>query len=645
MKWFQLSFIFLTMIWVNLVKAVDTNNSKIIAREYASMSKTSDKIKLNHFDKQIAQRLMISLRYFCDDVKVSHEKCDKPMRELSSSLSDFISETNLGGIVLFSENLESPEQIRNLTYDMQTAASLSSSKMPLFIGIDQEGGRVVRLERSMSTAFSGNMAIGATYQNHKTHYATMVGKIIGKELASLGINLNFSPTIDVTSNPDNPVINVRSFGEAPKMVAELGMAMTDGLQSENVIATLKHFPGHGNTNIDSHTGLPRVNSDRTSVYKNDLYPFKKIIETSNPGMVMTAHIEFPQLDGSKIDSLTGKQILKPATMSKKILTDLLRKEMGFEGIVITDALNMGSITEHFSPEKATALSLLAGADIALMPFRISKPEDINKFKEFVKDVAKLIRRSEEGVDRVNNSIKRILSLKDKYKISDRQNDKRLQEEKKYLHTEESRHLEMELALESITLLKNNQTRLPLNPRSTEKIHFIFQDENQSDLVINLVEKRIKQAGLNRANIVSSIITNENEKAIEDKIVGSDINILFFSDKRESAVVRGEVDDLNLNLKVTSLKEQSRQLKARKESYLNLLKSASASDTKVILFAMQSPYEIRDFQQYSDAIVVAYDPSIYKKLDTQELTGETYSAAVSVLFGDQPFKGHLPVRMN
>ena len=289
--------------------------------------------------------------------------------------------------------------------------------------------------------------------------------------------------------------------------------------------------------------------------------------------------------------------------------------------------------------------MLAGADVALMPFRISKPEDITKFKYFVKDVAKLISDSKEGIDGVNASIKRITSLKDKYKISDKIKDKKLQDEKKHLHSEESRQLENKLAIESITLLKNNQNRLPLNPKSKEKFHFIFQDKNQSDLVINLVKNRIKQAGVNGANIVSSIVTDENEKAIEDKIVSSDINILFYSDKRESAVVRGEVDDLNLNLKVASLKEQNHQLKARKQSYLNLIKSASEADKKVILFAMQSPYEIRDFQKYSDAIVVAYDPSIYKNLDTQELAGATYSAAVSVLFGDQPFKGHLPVRMN
>eukprot|EP00487_Bulimina_marginata_P008443 TRINITY_DN3098_c0_g1_i1.p1 TRINITY_DN3098_c0_g1~~TRINITY_DN3098_c0_g1_i1.p1 ORF type:complete len:234 (+),score=76.94 TRINITY_DN3098_c0_g1_i1:98-703(+) len=197
------------------------------------------------------------------------------------------------------------------------------------------------------TGFAGNMAIGASYQQHGTHFATQVNSVIAKELKVLGINNNYAPVVDVNTNVDNPVINTRSFGESASQVSALGASAVTAIQAQGVMATLKHFPGHGDTHVDSHLGLPRVDHDRATIDKVDLAPFVWAIEHANPAMIMTAHIQYPALDNSLFVSKSGEKLMRPATMSRKILTTLLREKMGFEGIIATDALDMAGVTHFF----------------------------------------------------------------------------------------------------------------------------------------------------------------------------------------------------------------------------------------------------------------------------------------------------------
>ncbi|MBL0710064.1 MAG: glycoside hydrolase family 3 protein, partial [Colwellia sp.] len=321
-----------------------------------------EKIMFTDFERKIAQKLALDIRYFCDDalIKVKGKYCQQGVTKLPKDLADLIQETDIGGVVLFAENLIDNQQIIQLTTDLQKAALASKSAKPLIISIDQEGGRVARLPHA--TSFAGNMAIGATYASHKTEYATKVSEVIGAELASLGINNNYAPVVDVNTNIDNPVINTRSFGENPQHVAELGVAVVNGLQSKGIMATLKHFPGHGDTHVDSHLGLPRVDHNLALIEKSDLAPFKWVIEHSHPAMIMTAHIQYPALDSSTVINKNGNETIRPATMSRKILTDLLREKMAFKGIIATDALDMAGIAHYFDEVSATVEALSAGAD-------------------------------------------------------------------------------------------------------------------------------------------------------------------------------------------------------------------------------------------------------------------------------------------
>ncbi|MDX1391883.1 MAG: glycoside hydrolase family 3 N-terminal domain-containing protein, partial [Rheinheimera sp.] len=242
--------------------------------------------------QMLGQKLMLDLRYYCEQAPVNGQ-CRTPMTRLPPALANLIRQYNIGGVILFAENLADVAQIVQLNRDLQAAAAASALKLPLFISIDQEGGRVARLPRNLATSFAGNMAIGATYAAHGTAYASAVGRILADELLALGFNVNFAPTVDVNVNPDNPVINVRAFAEQAPVVAQLGGAMTSAMQQRGMIAALKHFPGHGDTAVDSHLGLPRVDHSAAQIRNVDLLPFARIIKQHNPGMIMTAHIQYP----------------------------------------------------------------------------------------------------------------------------------------------------------------------------------------------------------------------------------------------------------------------------------------------------------------------------------------------------------------
>lgn len=596
-------------------------------------------IILNDFERSIAQRLMISLRYYCEQGLAGKVYCQMPLTKLPDLLSQMIIDTDLGGVVLFSENIESHKQVINLTNDLQQAALKSANAMPLFIGIDQEGGRVVRLKRNASTAFSGNMAIGATYNEHGVQYAAQVGNIIASELKALGINLNFSPDVDININPDNPVINVRSFGEDPQRVSQLGIAMMDAMQSLNVIATLKHFPGHGNTSIDSHTGLPSVNDDESALEQTDLVPFQTAINQTNPGMIMTAHIQYPNLDPSTIDNHQGEKIVKPATMSHKILTELLREKMGFKGVVITDALNMAGISQHFDLEDATAISLMAGADIALMPFRIREPLDINRFKHFVRKVAEQVLQYDDARRLALESQQRINNLHEQFNLT-KQFYQAIDANQNIGKNMAHKIIEKNLAVDSITLLKNEVHALPLVSNNDNKIHIIIQDPQQLAVIKKAFYFNWPLSNSHKLLLTYTLLSEYNKDETNRKIKQADVSIVFYSERRESAVVKGEVGDLVIDSHQQQAIEQERLI-----ALTSILREAKRENKKSIVVGMQSPYEMRQFMNDANVILVAYDASIYENSKTKEYVGVTYNASVKALLGINEINGVLPVSLN
>lgn len=250
-----------------------------------------------------------------------------------------------GGVLFFGDNLASHGQVKALTAELQQAAR-EEGLPPLFIAADQEGGIVTRFPVDMITVPSA-MALGPLDEETIRESA----RITGKQLLEVGINTNYAPAVDININPQNPVIRTRSFGETPEMVARAGVATMRGFQDEGVIPTVKHFPGHGNTSIDSHYGLPIIDATLEELHEVELVPFKAAIAAGVP-MIMTAHILFPALDTEY-----------PATLSERILTGFLRNELGFTGVIVTDSMSMHAISKRYGDGEAAILAKQAGVDV------------------------------------------------------------------------------------------------------------------------------------------------------------------------------------------------------------------------------------------------------------------------------------------
>ncbi|MFJ9074056.1 glycoside hydrolase family 3 protein [Streptomyces sp. NPDC102278] len=247
----------------------------------------------------------------------------------------------LTAVGLFGRNISSPDQLSALT------AQLRAERDDVLVAIDEEGGDVTRLEVRGGSSFPGNLALGAV---DDTELTRDVARELGHRLAECGVNLNWAPSADVNSNPDNPVIGVRSFGADTDLAARHTAAYVAGLQAAGVAACTKHFPGHGDTNVDSHHALPRIDVDLDTLTARELVPFRAAIEAGTKA-VMSAHILVPALDPTR-----------PATLSPRVLTGLLRKELGYEGLIVTDGMEMHAIAGTYGIERGSVLAIAAGAD-------------------------------------------------------------------------------------------------------------------------------------------------------------------------------------------------------------------------------------------------------------------------------------------
>jgi len=247
----------------------------------------------------------------------------------------------LGGVALFARNISNPAQVTALT------AALRAENPDVIVAIDEEAGDVTRFESRRGSSRPGNLALGAVDDPALTEE---VARDLGHELAAAGITLNYAPDADVNSDPDNPVIGVRAFGAAPDLVARHTAAWIRGLQSAAVAACAKHFPGHGNTSVDSHEDIPRIEASRADLTDCELWPFRAAIE-ADVQSIMTGHLLVPAYDDEF-----------PATLSRRVLTDLLRDEMGYDGVVVTDGIEMRALTSRYGLEAAAVSALDAGAD-------------------------------------------------------------------------------------------------------------------------------------------------------------------------------------------------------------------------------------------------------------------------------------------
>lgn len=260
----------------------------------------------------------------------------------------------IANVILFARNIESKEQLTALTAEIQSLVKEACNTTAL-IGIDQEGGMVTRLSADCTNVPSA-MAIAAS---GKAENAYSAGFLTATELRAMGVNVNFAPSVDVNSNPNNPVIGVRSYGSCAKTVITYASQMIEGLQQGGVMATAKHFPGHGDTHLDSHIALPTVSGDRTELEAH-LAPFRSAVGDGVQA-VMSSHILFPALEKEAV----------PATMSRAIITGLLKEEMGFKGLVFTDCLEMDAISRHYGTVEGCVAAIRAGVDLACISHHVS----------------------------------------------------------------------------------------------------------------------------------------------------------------------------------------------------------------------------------------------------------------------------------
>ncbi|MBC3765657.1 glycoside hydrolase family 3 protein [Neptunicella marina] len=581
---------------------------------------------------------MLDIRYFCDDVPAG-KRCTSPVTELPADLASMIADTDVGGIVLFANNLVSTKQMVKLNHDIQQA-SLSAGHDPLFIAVDQEGGRVVRIPHHLGTSFSGNMAIGATAKNSGTQFALQSGEIIAKELLSVGFNVNFAPTVDVNVNPLNPVINVRSFGEDADQVAKLGLAQMNAMQQQGIISSLKHFPGHGDTSVDSHTGLPRVDHDRSTINNTDLKPFKYAIDNSNPGMIMTAHIQYPQLDNSEFIAKDGSKTILPATMSRKILTDLLRTEMGFKGVIVTDALNMAGIAHYFDPTAAVIQTFKAGSDIALMPMPIRSPADIPRIKQLINDVAIAVQQGEISLDELTQSVERLKTLKQQYALNKRVIDnveEATQIASKVLGAPQHKKIEQKLANHAVVDIANNGV-YPIKD-SVKKLHLLMPDQTKCMAMTFALKNRHSAFNISCTSLAGK---NTDLTKAQQQIKQADLVISADITPQQSMAEMGGMDDI---AQWRDRLDKTQQI----NTLLALMKFAKQQNKASIFISLRTPYNVPQFAPYSDAVLATFAHNTakheyvddYGRLIT-EFSGPMFNAVADILTGRLEAKGSLPV---
>ena len=360
-----------------------------------------------------------------------------PGTEPTDALEDLVTERGIGNFIYFSRNITDPEGTAALSRELMELTTEQGPGIPPLIATDQEGGIVSRLD--WGTQLPGQMLIGAAGD---PDLARRAGEATGRELASVGINMDFAPVLDVNNNPDNPVIGVRSFGETPADVADLGIAMAEGIQSSDVLACGKHFPGHGDTDTDSHLDLPVVDHDRQRLDEVEFFPFRHAIETGIDS-IMTTHVSFPTITGDRE---------MPATVSREVQTGLLREEFGYEGLIVTDCLEMNAISEEMGTPEGAVRAIEAGVDLALVSHT---PE---RQREAFDRLVEAVESGRIAEDRIDESVERIFEYKQTREIGSVPADNAWQSQ-----SEETLATGRDVARAGVTLVRDEGDVVPISP--------------------------------------------------------------------------------------------------------------------------------------------------------------------------------------
>lgn len=490
----------------------------------------------------------------------------------------------VGGIIYFRRNTALPQQIAALSSGLQQLSS-SYNSIPLAIAVDQEGGMVARIDREV-TVLPGQMTLGATGNAELAYEA---GRISAMELAQLGITVNFAPVLDVNNNPLNPVIGIRSFGERPELVAQLGSSMIRGYQEMGLSACAKHFPGHGDTTVDSHQELPSVAHSLERIHAVELVPFKAAI-AADVDMIMTAHVQFPALepDGT------------PATLSPRVLTDLLRKELGFSGVIVTDCLEMNAISQGIGIGRGAVEAFKAGADLILVSHRLDRQLEAYHAMEAA------LATGEISEQRLDQSVARLLQLK-------HQQQRRQQQAKQHwLNIGNAKSLRRSEAMmeQAVTLVQDQRGHLPLLAGVETLV--IWPEVRQSTEVDEVIEQELT---LGKQLIKLGL-------QVEEMIVGTEptqAELINLEEKLQAARFKQVIVGL-----------YNASFSTGQQRLVELLQASK--DIKVVYISLRNPYDIALLSE-RDSYVCAYEnrPAMLRALGL-------------ALSGKLPFRGRLPVTL-
>lgn len=543
----------------------------------AESSKAKEILSSMSTEDKISQMLMPQFRYWTDA-----EGNKSGLTEINDDVAASIKKHPYAGVIFFTQNTVENSAATRLSDAMQKANAEVAGRPQLIISIDQEGGSITRLKQGTITP--GNMALGAADDLTVTKESAA---IIGNELTALGINADFAPDVDVNSNPSNPIIGIRSFSDDPQMVAKHGSAFVQALNETGVISTLKHFPGHGDTDTDSHTGLPLINKSYEELKKNELVPFKACIDAGTQ-MIMTAHIQYPQIEKTTYKSkLTGEEIYLPATLSKTIITDILRGDMGYKGVVVTDAMDMKAISDHFGKIDAAKLAIEAGVDILLIPVDTSSKEELASMDSYISTLAEKVDNGEISVDCVNAAVLRILELKESRGMLSAYDGTDIEGRVEYainhVGTKENHEKEWQLAEKCITLVKNDDKTLPLTSASRKVV--VITPYDDETIPMEYAVRKLKADGKFPEGVEFEALSYYKKTADEiiPKLEGAD-TIVFMSENYGAGGLKGDTAKLA-------------------DTVADEIHSKGG---RFIVMSVNLPYDVARYQQ-ADAIMLAYNP--------------------------------------
>ncbi|MDU0203403.1 beta-N-acetylhexosaminidase [Paenibacillus sp. MAH-36] len=510
--------------------------------------------------------------------------CGFDALEPNPAITQLIEKYGLGGVIYFRRNVKDAHQLAHLSAELQEL-NLRSGGQPLFIAVDQEGGMVSRIEKG-ATLLPGNMALGAAFAPAGVYASS---KIMGKELRQMGVNMNFAPCLDINNNRLNPVIGVRSYGETAAIVGDMGTHAVKGLQDMGVIATVKHFPGHGDTSEDSHHDLPVVPHSMERLMELELAPFIKAIE-GGVDAIMTAHVVFAALEQNGV----------PSTLSYRILTELLREELGFKGLIVTDCLEMKAISEGIGVAEGAVRAIEAGSDLILVSHTLERQ---------VSAIEAVITAVESGripESRIDASVLRVMTHKFKRDI---QFEKLAPIPEGPISTPEHQLLAKELSRKSITLVKDEVGKLLDMTESP----LVIWTEVQTGTEIDEVVERQGTLGATLAELTG--------KDVQEVYLG-----LSPSESEIAATVQaaeGKKQVVMVTYNATFSPGQTQLVKAL----------AAIEDLHLIVAAGRNPYDLLEF------------PEVKTYLACYENRPLAMVSLANVLLGHEKPVGRLPVTLS